>query len=89
MKRGWPFVLMIVAIFTIILTSWIRLSAHPRRTYSWTESMAMELTYFKDERTKICYAYHGAHFDYGPYFTAVPCELVDKADWQYYERLEK
>lgn len=45
------------------------------------------LQYFKDERTKACFALKnskGTH--YGPYFTYVPCELLDKADWNYYER---
>jgi hypothetical protein len=48
---------------------------------------AARLTYIKDERIKACFAVYdsvGAHF--GPYFTYVPCELVDKADWQFYVR---
>ena len=52
-------------------------------TTPWTAS----LIYIKDERTKACFAVRdNVHYQFGPYFTYVPCELVDKADWHFYNR---
>lgn len=69
----------IVAVLLLLLG--IELFAHVE--YPW----ASKLNYIKDERTKACFAsYTNNSGHYGPYFTYVPCELLDKADWQYYER---
>jgi hypothetical protein len=76
----------ILLVLVMVLLGWIALYAHPVPT-----PFAAKLSYIKDERTKACFALYepGAsqrNSQYDPYFTYVPCELVDKADWQYYER---
>jgi hypothetical protein len=54
--------------------------AHPVPT-PWVA----DLVYIKDERTKACFAYKDGGTEYGPYFSFVPCELLDKANWHFYE----
>jgi hypothetical protein len=71
-----------LAILTLVLLALHAvLSAHPVPT-PWEG----QLVYIKDERTKACFAKVDGYYQYGPYFTYVPCELLDKADWGYYER---
>lgn len=72
----------IFAIWLVFLF-WVAVYAHSGNSVPWV----VKLRYWKDERTKACFALlDSLHVDYGPYFTYVPCELLDKADWQYYER---
>ena len=75
-------VALLVMIVFILLLGYVALYAQIIPD-SWTE----KLIYLKDERTKACYVIReSGNSNYGPYFSYVPCELVEKADWFAYEK---